>query len=393
MKQKHVSPLRRRPVIAFTGLVAAFAAGCASPGPPMPPSLHLPKVVSDLSAQRVGDTVQLRWTTPSRTTDGLDIKGPVTAEICREAPVAVTQPSPAAGCVKIQRIPVHPGPSAATDALPAALIAGKPSLLSYRVQLFNTSNRTAGPSAPAFAAAGAAPPPVRQLHASSARAGIVLEWRPEAAAVPIELDRTLLDAPQKKARPVTWPATPATSTAKAKAARSFNPTPAEPDEVHLRAANQPSDAGGTLDRSAQKGETYRYTAQRVESVVLGGHTLELRSALSAPVTLTLLDIFPPATPLGLAAIPGSHSIDLSWEPVPDTDLAGYNVYRQQTAADGAPTGPFTCITASPVASPAFSDQTAVAGHSYIYRVTAIDISGNESPPSTTTQETMPEPQP
>src|SRR5439155_88165 len=68
-------------------LLIPFAIGCASPGNPRPPTLNLAEVVTDLTAQRIGNQVQLHWTTPSRTTDGLNLKGPLTAEFCR-------QPSP-----------------------------------------------------------------------------------------------------------------------------------------------------------------------------------------------------------------------------------------------------------------------------------------------------------
>lgn len=149
--------------------------------------------------------------------------------------------------------------------------------------------------------------------------------------------------------------------------------------------NQGSDAGGTIDRTARRGETYRYTAQRIVSVTLAGHALELRSAISTPVTVNFLDIFPPATPAGLAAIPGNRSIDLSWETVPDDDLAGYIVYRRE-----GPSGAFVRINAKPVVGPGFSDQTAVEGHTYTYRVTAIDAAGNESPPSVSIEETLPQ---
>ncbi|GGA70721.1 hypothetical protein GCM10011507_22870 [Edaphobacter acidisoli] len=381
---KHAFTRGRWPA-ALATLGITIAIGCASPGPPMPPSLHLPKVVNDLSARRIGDAVELHWTTPLHTTDGLDIKGAVTAEICRASLSASAQPSKHSDCTPIKRTLVHPGATSAVDALPAALATGQPALLLYRVRLFNSNDRTAGPSAPAFTAAGAAPSPVEQLHASSSRSGIVLEWKPGTAPVPIELDRTQLNPPQKKSKPS--PAAP-----KSKPTHSFNLVANQAVEVRLQAANQPSDRGGTLDRSAQKGETYRYTAQRVNKVILGGHSLEIRSAISAPITITLLDIFPPATPTGLAAIPGNRSIDLSWEPVSDTDLAGYIVYRQQTAADGSASGPFTRITQTPIVGPAFSDQTATPGRSYIYRVTAIDTTGNESSPSATAQETLPEQQ-
>ncbi|WP_433967396.1 hypothetical protein [Tunturiibacter gelidiferens] len=47
------------------------------------PLLDLPEVVKDLTAERVGDTVTLHWTTPDKTTDRIAIKGTITAEICR----------------------------------------------------------------------------------------------------------------------------------------------------------------------------------------------------------------------------------------------------------------------------------------------------------------------
>src|ERR1700734_1023122 len=78
-------------VTGGAALLIASAVGCASPGPPRAPSLNLPEVVKDLPADRVGDAVKLHWDTPAKTTDRIDIKGPVTAEICR---VTVQAPAP-----------------------------------------------------------------------------------------------------------------------------------------------------------------------------------------------------------------------------------------------------------------------------------------------------------
>ena len=39
------------------------------------------------------------------------------------------------------------------------------------------------------------------------------------------------------------------------------------------------------------------------------------------------DEFPPAVPAGLVAISGTRSVELSWDRVADSDLAGYRVYR------------------------------------------------------------------
>jgi hypothetical protein len=370
----------RRFIAGSITLLSSLAIGCASPGNPRPPTLNLAEVVSDLTARRIGNQVQLHWTTPSRTTDGVAIKGPLTAEFCRQ-----TNPSPAAPCTPVQRIPVTPGPTQAIDPLPPTLTIEPASLLAYRVQIFNSAVRTAGPSPQAFAAAGAAPSPVFQLRATATREGVMLEWQPQPASSQtpsrVELDRTL-----------TGPSVPAPKAAKATAgpSQSLKFTSPPPAEVHLQTGGSTADAGGTLDRTARKGETYTYAAQRVRSVELNGHTLELRSLESSPVTLVLNDTFPPKTPTGLVSVPGdagSASIDLSWEPNSETDLAGYIVYRQELTSSGQPQGSATHLNPTPVIGPAYHDTTPAPGHHYAYRVTAVDTAGNESRPSTPVQET------
>ncbi len=374
----------RRLIAGALTLMLPLAIGCASPGNPRPPTLNLAEVVSDLTAERIGNQVQLHWTTPSKTTDRLAVKGALTAEFCRQ-----TDLSPTAPCTPIQRIPVTAGPSQAVDPLPSTLTVEPTSLLAYRVQIFNSSVRTAGPSPRAFAAAGAAPSPVSQLRATATREGVMLEWQaqPASSSAPsqIELDRTL-----------TGPSAPAPKPAKTTTGPSqslkFTSTP--PVEVHLQTGGSTPDAGGTLDRTARKGETYTYIAQRIRSVELNGHTLELRSLRSSPVTLLLNDTFPPKTPTGLVSVAGDAgpartdlSIDLSWEPNSETDLAGYIVYRQELTSSDQPQGPATRLTPTPVTGPAYHDATAAPGHHYAYRVTAVDTAGNESKPSTPVLET------
>ena len=166
-----------------------------------------------------------------------------------------------------------------------------------------------------------------------------------------------------------------------------------PDEVKLETPKEVVDAGGTVDRTAQKGESYRYTARRLREISLQGHKLELRSDLSTPVTVTMLDTFPPGVPTGLEAVPGGatpsdRSIDLSWTPDIDPDLAGYSVYRQEVTSAGQVAGTATRLNTTPIVGPAYRDQTAVPGHRYAYRVTAVDASGNESAPSADVQETL-----
>ena len=405
----HPRPRRWLPAAAAAPLIA-LAAGCASPGPPQPPSLNLPEVVNDLTAERLGDVVHLHWTTPEMTTDRIEVKGAITAEICR---ITVTAPAPKTpACTPITRLPVKPGPTEGAETLPPALTVDPPVLLAYRVQLFNVHDRSAGLSPEAFAAAGAAPPPVEQLRATPTRDGAMFEWQQTSTSAAVELDRlpvgpdgVVVEPPQRKAatKSSSKPAIKRTPPSRPKPAPASPPKPLQmtstaPIEVKLRTPAQPADTGGTIDHTAQMGETYRYTAQRVRTVSLGGHTpgghtLELRSAVSPPVTIAMRDTFPPHPPSGLEAVPGGatpadRSIDLSWTPDTDADLAGYIVYRQKVDEKGIVAGTATRLNLTPVAGPAYRDQTAMAGHRYAYRVTAVDTAGNESAPSADVQETL-----
>jgi hypothetical protein len=380
--------------------VAAFAiactAGCASPGQPRPPSLNLPEVVKDLSGQRVGDVVELRWTTPEKTTDRIDVKGQMTAEVCR---ITVT-PSPPSVCIPVARLKVNAGPTQATEALPPLLTVDPPALLAYRVQVLNVHGRSAGLSPEVFAASGIAPAAVGQLRGAPTPDGAMLEWEKKDTTAGVELDRLAIGAdgvvvepPQAKTASKSTKSSSKSPVKKQTAGAPKLKAPPAPTEVKLRTPAQLADAGGTIDHTARMGESYSYTARRVRLVVLNGHTLELRSFASGPVTVVMKDTFPPHAPVGLAAIPGGataadRSIDLSWAPNPESDVAGYSVYRQEIDSKGVAAGTATRLNPTPVVGPAYRDQTAVAGRRYAYFVTAIDTAGNESAPSDTVQESL-----
>jgi hypothetical protein len=392
---------------ALAALLIACTVGCASPGQPRPPSLNLPETAKDLVAERVGDEVRLHWTTPEKTIDRNAIKGPITADICRIA----NPPSPV--CTPVKQLPIQSGLTKAVDVLPSTLTADPPTLLAYRVEILNSSGRSAGPSNEAFAVAGVAPPAVEQLRATPTRDGAMLEWQQRDNSATVELDRLPLGpdgvpiqppapkAAKKSPKPVLKPARPASKTHADQAAKPSQTSPVNPPrasssapiEVKLQTPAQPTDAGGTVDRTAQMGESYQYTAQRVRSLSLAGHTVELRSPISPPVIITMRNTFPPRAPTGLEAVPGGataadRSIDLSWDPNTDAGLIGYNVYRQDIDSKGVAAGTAARLNPTPVVGPAYRDQTAMAGRRYAYRVTAVDSAGNESPPSDAVQETL-----
>lgn len=106
----------------------------------------------------------------------------------------------------------------------------------------------------------------------------------------------------------------------------------------------------------------------------------LESADSNLVVVTPRDTFPPSAPQDLVVIlvPAQGQepahFDLSWAISPETDIAGYNVYRsEQESAPGTRLNPELLLT------PAFRDMNVAPGHRYFYTVTAVDRVGNESP--------------
>ena len=352
--------------------------GCANPGQPKPPSLRLPEKAKQPAAERVGDQVILTWNTPPKTTDGNPIRGPITARICREAPTARSGATPP--CNTIQRLTVAPGPGRAVETLPANLTSGAPTLLTYRIELLNPASRSVGLSDPIYAAAGAAPPPAGTLTITARREGALIAWTRTANPAPMNLTRTLLQQPDA----------PKPAPAKPQPLGFTSSTKANTPIVNLTSpAQSAADPGGMIDQTIQDRSTYTYVAERVQTVVLAGHPLALRGPSSPAATFTYRDIFPPSPPPGLISVPGggfgaAPSIDLSWDPNPETDILGYNVYRSD--AGGAPS--FVRQNPDPLPTSAYRDLRVEPGHTYIYRVTAIDQQHNESAPGDAIHETL-----
>jgi hypothetical protein len=359
-------------VIASAGCACTlWLAGCGTPGAPQPPSLKLPEKVTNLTAVRAGNSVALHWTMPKKTTDHLLIKGPVPAQICRREESGDCQPA--------GQVSFAPGAEGEiSEALPASLAAGKPRQLDYFVELKNPKGRSAGPSNAAIVLAGASPAAVTDLSAEVRADGVALHWSGSDVTL-VRLHRKLL--------------TPA-ATPKKQESGPMKPSPEPVLRDLLVEAPAAGQKAGALDSTAHFGEVYEYSAQRIERVQVDGKTLELAGAISDPVRADMIDTFPPAVPQGLVAVlvPEEKTIDLSWQPDTEEDLAGYIVYRADANADADRSADWKRISgAQPLAGPAFRDATAQQGHSYRYSVSAIDLTGHESKRSAEAQESVPNP--
>ena len=127
------------------------------------------------------------------------------------------------------------------------------------------------------------------------------------------------------------------------------------------------DGARYLDDTTAYGTRYRYLVQ----AIAGDNQW---SVLSDPAEITPVDTFPPAVPEGLSAVPTPQSIELAWTRNTETDFKGYNIYRS------ADNGPFVNVAAL-VELPTFSDSKIEAGKKYRYRISAVDLVGNESAPT------------
>jgi hypothetical protein len=363
--------LARAGCIAEGLSLALLLAGCGTPGAPQPPSLNLPDAVGDLTATRAGNRVALIWTMPKRNTDRTMIKDEVPVRVCRrESEAAACEP---AGPDQM----TGPGNTGSfTDELPAALATGAPRALSYFVELRNRKGRSAGLSNAAIVLAGAAPPSIEGLKADVRKQGVVLSWAAKGENTSVRLERKVLIADPKGEH---GPAEHG----------PLAPVP-EPEKQSLLV--EAGEQGLSIDKTARFGESYEYRAQRVARVEVKGKTLELDGAFSSPVHVDVKDVFPPAVPAGLVAVAsggesnGAPTIDLSWQPDADPDVAGYMVYRRQGDGEWQRVSGEASIV-----EPAFHDTQVQAGHTYQYAVSSVDKGGHESERSPAAQETVPQP--
>lgn len=326
-------------------------AGCASTGPPRPPSLHLPQAVHDLAAQRSGNHVDLSFTVPTLSSDRLPLAGrhgagPLTAVLCRND-------GPSGTCIPVRAFAVSAGESAhQRDDLPPALLGGPPRPLRYTVRLLNAQGRASADSREAPSAAGAAPPPLRNLAAATTAQGVQLTWTAEK----------------------NW-------TAGSPAGTILLQAESAGTERNLKVAGG---SAGAIDPAPHVGDVVTYTV--VRSIALPGNPPVTLAGDGATVTVRRApDTFPPAVPTGLASVAvqlagAPPEIDLSWEPDSEPDLAGYLVERSEGTAGHY--GPTILLTPVPLAAVSFRDLQVQPGHTYRYTVRAQDRAGNRSAPGT-----------
>jgi hypothetical protein len=357
--------------VSILGL-SLFLAGCGAPGDPVPPSPLVPTAITDLAVQQAGDGVRLTFSMPTKTIRGERLTEPPAVEVLRGA----TKPDGSPDANSFRVVDTVPGALAgkyeADDHIqfisavaPEATRAHPGATVVYRVRTRASAKRASSDSNSAAIRLFPAPERIASIQSEVTETSIDLHWPAisrTSGGDPItvtgyhvyrgELDPRAHDPASKDVLREKWNA-----------------------PLALLAT---SDGPGYRDTQFDFGKTYVYIVRPVATAE--GNALE--SSDCDPLILTPADTFPAATPQGLvASVLGSPNVasaevDLSWSINSEPDLAGYRVYRSEQENEKD-----KLVTPDLLLSPAYRDTSVALGHTYWYRVTAVDRSGNESAPS------------
>jgi hypothetical protein len=292
-----------------------LVAACGKEAPPLPPFIRIPEPVKDLKASQSGRTLILTWTNPARNIDGSAATNLAHVQIrSDDTPISTLDVN-------------APGqPQSDSIALNSALDIRR----TFTLVVDTTQGKKSQPSNPAAITPVEVPGPVSRLRAVIDQRRIILEW----------------------SKPVEHPELADTYVI------VRTDMPAEPQTVsEARYEDTQYEPGKTV--------TYQVTAvRRVGETAVPGIGPE-------SLTTTIEDKTPPRSPSGLEIVQSDTGIYLTWDPSPETDLAGYRVFR----SDGA-NGDFRQVSDRVISTNAFFDPSYRPGQ--YYRVSAVDEFGNES---------------
>ncbi len=371
--------------IAPTALCLLLAS-CAQTGPPLPPSLELPKPPTDLRVSRKGNSVTLTWSEPTLTTDRQSVRYLGPTLVCRSVnpdrlqsemtvcgnPNQLLPPPPEA-----PQKPGSPRPALQTytDTLPQAMQQPDPAIeITYAVEVLNRNARGAGLSNRARVTAVLTLPPPGDLAAELTSDGVVLTWTSAGESQSVSANSPA-NTPSVQHRYRIY----RRDESSGKGAIAGEVSLGEPGPVHF------------TDPSFEWEKTYLYRITAVSIIKRPDSEVQVEGDDTPAVRVVAHDVFPPSVPAGLqAAYSGEGQqpfIDLIWAPVTNADLAGYNVYRSET--NGAAGEKMVKLNSELVKSPSYRDTTVASGKTYTYSVSAVDVRGNESQRSEETSEAVP----
>lgn len=355
------------------GMAILAGTACGRKGPLELPPGREPMAVDRPAAFQRGDKIVLEWANPDRAVSGrpLDVAA-VELRVLEEAVETAAPPSPRAGDVEKRAEPVvriqrddfpryrtAPAPDDSKMRYEHAFDGRRAGSLRYSflVRVFDGSGRASEFGPPVTIGTRVCPMPPKIGEARIFEDYIEINWAPPeenidgstpAAVGGYAVYRSEKGGRQQKRTPT------------AVAGERFE------------------------DREFRFGASYAYTVRALAPDDGAG----IESDDSDAVHVVPIDVFPPAPPAGLVAVPGPDMVSLSWEPGPERDLDGYRVWRKERGdADFSP------LVDGLVRETTFTDTSVRRGATYVYAVSACDFAGNESPKSISEPMTLKESRP
>jgi hypothetical protein len=321
---------------------------------------------------RKGEKVTLTWTIPAKTMDRQRVRYLGKTNICRSLDATLTkcdmpagEAAPPVDFASKKNAGGQKLTAIYTDTLPPEL--RQRSFLdsaTYSVEVLNRDGRGAGLSNRVRVPLGETMPAPADFSARVAAQGVVLTWTGEILSVP-------------------------TTDPVRRNYRVYRRAEGSQQEIVVGEREAGAEKNLSLtDQSFEWEKTYYYRVTTFTVIAQAGKPeISIEGDDTPEVKVFADDVFAPAVPSGLQAVfsgPGQQPfIDLIWAPVPDADLDGYNVYRHEKG--GAPVK----VNAELVKMPAFRDAQVVAGKTYSYSVSAVDLRRNESARSEEASEIVP----
>ncbi|MSO82167.1 MAG: hypothetical protein EXQ53_02565 [Acidobacteria bacterium] len=404
--------------------------GCGKKGAPLAPFVRIPAAVSVIAASRLGNDVYVTLTVPAANIDTsipvdisrIDVYGytgrsaPTLARWAELGTVVATipvapppvgeagaPPASSAGATSEGALPGFPvtvldilTPDEVVQGAVAVVDPGRPELVPlpssgaasgtapvvlrrfYLAIPFSQRGRPGPPGTQVELVLTALPDPPTDVRVSYVPAALSLSWEPSGGLLGFLLDRPLPPEPV----PFEMPQLPGLVIVIPQAVDSSVPPGPTTYNVYQDRApdafvlpplaalpswrvavptllNAAPLAATTAADTVEFGRARCYTVRAQRGAAM--------SEPSPPVCVTPIDVFPPAAPSGLAAVPSEGGISLIWEPSAELDLGGYLVLRRE-AGDAT----LRQLTDRPIGDARYRDTTVQAGMRYMYFVVAVD---------------------
>jgi len=361
---------KKRAGITFLTLAALLAFGCGKRRPPLPPVERVQQRTELLSGAQQGNEVILSWPAPLRNAPDSSVQSIRRIDVYRlaekpNAPRALTEDDFAAratliGSVTYEQLRNAGDTLTYSDVLE---LTGVPARLRYAVRYVNASGQRAAFSnfiliEPAVRIARN--PTLQETGKETTEESINLTWQPPTENIDGSTPVNLLGYNVYR----------------------MDESQSTPGQTPINSAL----LSGTeyADKNFKFGAQYRYI---VRAVSLGTEGAQVESLNSNILSVSPKDTFPPAAPAGISIGPSPGKLSIFFAANPETDIAGYNIYR--SADPDLPKPSWTKLNTNLLTRTSYVDDKVETGKKYYYYLTAVDTAGNVSPLSDVYSETVP----